>query len=805
MSWLACGSDRGQPCGGDGDCASGLSCLDGVCAPALDDPGGDAQPAGGPVRLVAVGLHPRLEHVVSLEAWDRFVRDQFRDRVVPMLASDRPNLVVWPENTLLSAVLIGRRGASARTASTAGAAFVSLSLAYDAATQRVTRDRGEPLPGARALLLALTDTLWRALDPFVALAREHGVWMAVTADVAPARRSTDPDDVAAFVDEDVADRSFAWVPDGYDVFNQTLLFDPTGRFVHAFRKEYLVPVEERSDGLALSYGPPGNLRALQLPFGRVASVISKDAWMPDVVDRLALDDVQLWLQPEAFSGWGIPEGEDGAWPPDVVAESGWIALLREAGAVASVLPCWSGNFFELVFDCQTSILMHPSRDAREGAWIGRDPAPGFTVIAPWVIEDDRRGSLEERRARLMEVGRALAPGSGDPRENEYVAGVVVYDVDPSQPLPASVADEAERRVDAMAPGEQRRPAIVATGPDRFAVFFEDDRRGASRIYGALGWLSRDGTVKLGAARMRVRTSGAPRRVRAAAHGARVHLVWQEQRTGTTSVVRYARSDDAGRSFADPVDVSPVAEGVSQRFADVEVDARGRPWVAWVDDRGGAARIWIAHGDGSRFVEAWPALSPPSGAYDPRQSQHAPALAAHADGVRVVFTEFSEYRWRVASVTCTPTGCGELERVDGADVPHETLHADPAADGSWAVWTDLRVRRPDHDVRARRVGGAETPPLASSDAQGWPQLRPDVAALGDGGAVVVWQDARGGRSELRAARLESDGSVGMDFAIFGDDVPRFAPQVVWLEGGPIVAFETTAAGRRQVGVARVRWP
>lgn len=751
------------------------------------------------MRVLAVGLHPTIDDSVSEATWESFVRGHFDAEVVPRLASDRENLVVLPENTLLSAAFIGVRGAASRGATDSMGALGQVLAGYPQAIAYYAVHATGSLPAGRLVVLAVTDTLMRALEPFRALAREHGFWLALTADVAPAHRSADPADIDALVDEGAADRSFAWVADGDDVYNQTFVIDPTGEIVHAFLKEYLVPIEESDAGLALSYGAPGNLGVLELPFGRVSSVISKDAWMPDVLDRLALDDVELLLQPEAFSGWGIPEGDDGAWPPDVVAESGWVSLLRDAAPRASVLPCWSGNLFELVFDCQTSILAHPGRDAREGAWIGRDPVPGFTVVTPWAADDDGAGTLEERRARMRAVGEALAPGSGEPTENTYPAGVAVLDLDLGAPLPALAPDPGENLVAPSDAGEQRRPALVATGPRSFAVFFEDDRRGQTRIYGVLGEVDPVGAVTLGAARVRVPTEGEPRRVRAAARGDEVHLVWQETRTGEEPVVMHAVSRDGGRSFGLPASVGDAAPG-ARRFPDVAVAPDGDVWVTWIDHRATAGRVFVGTGSGDGIVELGPVASLPAPPFATRQAQHLPAIAADAEGASIVFTDFSEYRWRIARTRCTSEGCDALLRVDGATIAHETIDTDPRIAGDVVVWTDLRVRRPDHDVRLRRGASPETSPLASTDTTGAPQLRPAVAVDADGRALVVWQDARGAGSALRACVLGLDGTNTPDAPLLDDDVRRYAPEVAWLEGGlAVAAYETTSTGERRIAV------
>lgn len=82
---LGCEDDPlGRGCE-DGSACGALACLDGRCAPALEDPGGDAAPEGGPVRVIALGLHPTLSDVETqlrgtLDAGEVSAREGARGR-----------------------------------------------------------------------------------------------------------------------------------------------------------------------------------------------------------------------------------------------------------------------------------------------------------------------------------------------------------------------------------------------------------------------------------------------------------------------------------------------------------------------------------------------------------------------------------------------------------------------------------------------------------------------------------------------------------------------------------------------------
>jgi predicted amidohydrolase len=692
----------------------------------------------------------------------------------------------------------------ARTATTSTGALGAVLVGYSGAVGHYQGRAVVPLDAGRLVGLAVTDTLWRALAIFSELAAAHGVWLAVTTNVADAERVTDPSLIDLLVDEAEADRSFAWQATGDEVPNQTLVFGPDGTVVHRWRKAYLVPIEEATDGLALSYGSIEALRAFDFPFGRAASVISKDAWMPDVIDRLALEGTSLMLQPEAFSGWGVPHGEDAAWAPDVVKESGWAHVMRYPEMRASVLPCLSHNLAELVFDCQSTVIVAPPSFDGTGAWVGQDPDVGFAAVAPWLVLDDGLGTLEERRARIAAEGARLLPG-GD-LENGYAAGTVAYDLDlaraPRRPDGAVTEVVAPSEV-----GEQRRPVLV-WAETRPLVLFEDDRHGTTRIYGAFGEPAADGFT-FGEARVRVRTEGEVRMLRAAWTGDAVHLVWQEAR-GQDWDARYAVSADGGRSFGEPITLGSAPDAV-QLVPDVAVDpADGTVWVSWIDLSDGPSRVLVARRaptDVSFGDEI--AIEPPaSEPYATRQNRWGPTIAARDGRVVVAWTDFRSFAWEIWGAFGDAFGFGAPVRLDDADVPFETVHADPRAvileDGAVLLaWTDLRERRANTDVRARRIDPAsvtDSPPsisLASSDGLGRPQWRPSIAFESDA-VVVVWQDLRVASNELRFALSEDGGrTFGADRAIREDGVDRYSPAVAARGDRILVTFETLDRGPRRV--------
>src|SRR5690242_20867866 len=92
---------------------------------------------------------------------------------------------------------------------------------------------------------------------------------------------------------------------------------------------------------------------LDTPVGRLAIVISKDAWMIDVNDRFLAKGANVILQPEAFSDWAYAVDP---WQPDIFKEGGFANLQKNVPFVANVDASMTGNFFDVTFDGQSAII-----------------------------------------------------------------------------------------------------------------------------------------------------------------------------------------------------------------------------------------------------------------------------------------------------------------------------------------------------------------------------------------------------------------------------------------------------------------
>ncbi|MFP5372006.1 MAG: hypothetical protein ACLGI3_14850, partial [Actinomycetes bacterium] len=151
------------------------------------------------------------------------------------------------------------------------------------------------------------------------------------------------------------------------------------------------------------------------------------------------------MQDEANPGrWANDAGlNGGVWQPQEWMASTWRAVADPTVDFDyNVTPHMVGNLADLAFDGQTAITQRGGTTGpgchyvgnRE--WLAGDPEAyrqysgpktEFLGLLPWVTPDGDR-------ADLARTGAALAPGSGDPLENDYVEGAIAADL-PFPPEP----------------------------------------------------------------------------------------------------------------------------------------------------------------------------------------------------------------------------------------------------------------------------------------------------------------------------------------------------------------------------------
>ena len=797
-------------------------------------------------------------------------------------AAPRKALVVFPEDVGLINLLIGSRGATARRQTSALGAIPSLFEPYSRQVAYYAQ-KYPGQPALRVLFLALTDTLYRSFyETFRDLAREHGVYIAAAMNAAPARRieaSDDPELVALLGDPDEPRRSYAYEAASPNPGNTTYVFAPNGEVLvpdgqggtvespsqtagvirGSTVKAYLTPPEQPPPGeflgLALAFGAVPDLEVLDTPVGRLATVISKDAWMVDVNDRFEAKGANVILQPEAFSDWAFRTDE---WAPDVFKEGGYANLQKYPAWQANIDASLTGNFFDTTFDGQSAILgRHAKRDPGpldgQNAWIGQNPDTGFRTIAPWIEPDpgiaDPSLTLAQRRQQLAAAGVKLLIGPpcadslavGQCR-NGYRESIVWHDVSvPSGPVtarpdPVRQAPPVFSRSarvsgkEHKSPVAQHAPRIAASGRFVYAVWHEERGGGLPNAYLAVS--RNHGKQFHKPVRVSLNAAGAVAEMfpSIAATDGEVAIAWQEFADGRGDErgrVMLARFDEKGRRTGPDVRVDDTDEG-GKWLPQVTYDG-STPVLAWIDERDrGPQSLPLEHVYSARGTE--------DGGFAPNvrvdagapvllsahlDNKWSPAITASGGKVHVAWADFRRYNWDVFYARSDDGGRTFRPNVQVDDFPGfervdewPSLVVDPAG-RVHAAWTDLRAREPDTNIfYARSDNGSSFSANRQLDdsRQGFDpnrdtptnQWHPTLAWAGDT-LFATWQDNRLGNNDIF---FTSSGDAGATFAASErvDDTgsghsEQSRPHMAWSDDLCHVVWEDNRSGNPDVFSAR----
>lgn len=763
------------------------------------------------MRVFAVQAKIDTQSITTIDEYRERLLRQVEQEIKPCTGGSVPNLIVFPENMGLGAEFVGQRAEQARKSTSVFAAYFALINAYTSAT--LYYDRAFPgLETAQRMNLALTDTVWRAvIEPAQEIARDTGAYVVTSAylsdRVEPSSAESDREALLDQDDDAEKARETVFVAKSPNVYNTSYVIDPNGAIIDMRHKPYLVPSEE-ADRL-LAYGPLDGIRPVKLPFGEFGIVISKDAWMPDVLDRLEIQNTEWLLQPEAFAGWAIEE-HAGDWLPDVFQQSGYAAVQKHASFRGSAIPHLAGNFFDLVFDGQSAIVVDAHEAPTPRAYIGREPEPGFSTMAPWVVADDGALSRDERMARLREVGESLR--SGGSLGGAYVETVVAAEWGEPESAPITPVRQAGevQRLPVLALGESSRPSIAANGAGALVMAWESREDGRSRVYVATS--ADEG--KTWSDRQRLGAGDADEHAPSCAmRAADVVCAWQEM--AESSAVRAAVSRNGGGVF------SLVQAAISANLRDAWVPrvalSPTRAAIAFVAERDFNERVFVAEsGDLATFVAApvdGPAAQPPRNI---RNNQWAPAVAYSAEELAVVWTDFRNANWDIVGAR-KPAGAQAFSpavRLDDGTDALERINADPSlfaiddAGGFVVGWSDVRLRKTPVSARvARWMPAGVAPSVVLSDAGGEASsYRPVVARDASGALVAVWQDFRQHRNDIYAAK-SADGGVTFGANVRLDDTgdsygDETRPAGAGASNGAWVAWEARREGSRVVELTLV---
>jgi hypothetical protein len=687
------------------------------------------------------------------------------------------DLVAFPEDLGLMAAFTGSKGEPARKADSLVGAVVGLLGSYapqiDYYTARFPALADRPPPPTRALALALTDTYGRtAIETYSELASTYHVWLEAGVNMAqdwqkvctaqaPGCDEVNPDKVALLRSPDEPARQYAYEATTDKASNMALVFDPSGRLVSKQVKTYLTPTELPGQ-LDLAPGDVMHgVSAVDTAVGRLGFVTSKDAWMPDVTERLDQEGVQILVQPEFFVNDTIRAS--GPWAPDNIKGAGYSDVLRWPSFQALVMPQLTGNVFDFSADSQQAIAVKPrSPHGPRGALVGQPKAPGLVRVQPWVVRDPlgRREPFGARRTRLGRAGQALLPGSKKacadartvgPCRGGQPEGVIFHDVQigPRAWHPRPPRRHGGRPL-ARSRHAQRNVVLASSGRLVVAAFEQDGRVLVARSGDRGAHWSRPVEPLTGARQWWPSVSVRGSEVWLAAQ-VDDHVVW-------------TRSSNGGRTFARQSAVESPAETWRPSIA---ATVPGSAYLAWIDtrDRFATEDLPQAALYGARLPAGEPtrldSTAPPADLARSLDNAWAPSVAAHGANLLVSWIDFHAYDWDVRARGSGDGGAtfGAEQAINRQPKDIESLEASPHAafgsHGPFVAFTDWSktpgpASRPSplYDVALAGPGGRPR----KVDGTGGRHVNAfsPALALAGGDALVAWQDMRRGVGDIRLA-------------------------------------------------------
>lgn len=766
------------------------------------------------------------------------------------------DLVVWPESIGLFAALSGERATAARNSDSLEGSIATLfgayapQIEYYGAKYPELPARGLP---TRQLAVALTDTFGRTfLEPFAEMADKYDVWLTTVGDMVqdwqivcmskatftppPSGEQCaeeNPMKVQQLGDPFEPERNYAYEATKPNPAVVAFVFNPDGKLVAKRAKSYLTPTE-----LGPDESPPGGVHVgldlvpgsasysdsvpVDTPVGRMAFVISKPAWMPDVLQKIDQRHTDILLQPEFFVG--DLARTTGMWASDTLIASGYNDVLRHPSLETLVHPQMEGGVFSFYADQPSHLAIKPRKGTEPGGFIlGQPEHPGLVQTLDWVVPDPLNASesMADRRKRLGEAGEKLAPGSGEqcadpavpgPCEDGHSEGVLFRDVVVNRrPRYKRYRGKVEKTKFSpskpIAPSKNPQRNVALSTYDGVTEAAYEERRGGRDVVFVTHTHDRG---KTWSEPVRVSKSKADQWWPAVALGPkdRLTVAWVEK-----DRIYFARSSDGGHSFGTPKRLDESSDAAQWKPA----LARGKGntvHAAYIDEREtGKDDLPQAHvyykrvgGKAERLDTGSPA--PLATKFD---NSWAPSIAASGKRVLASWIDFVNYDWDVFTRVSTDGGKTWQDQQLANDTPEadeelaDTPRASIVGGRDLVAWTDWRKRdssatKPHqmYDIFITEPGKENVQVDPYGDKQ-LSTFAPDIC-----GKLVAFQDASKGQSDIRAAVFIGGGAATGAFRV--DDAGTrggnaWRPRLACSTKTVLAAWEDERDGPAQIYFAR----
>lgn len=242
------------------------------------------------------------------------------------------------------------------------------------------------------------------------------------------------------------------------------------------------------------------------------------------------------------------------------------------------------------------------------------------------------------------------------------------------------------------------------------------------------------------------------------------LVWQDHRSGTNSDIYAQRINSSGlvQWAADGIAVSTAAG--NQQFPQFISDSDGGAIIVWQDGRSGTDKIF-AQRVNSDGAGQWTADGAPVAA-DGNSQSTPQAVSDGTGGALISWQDGTDiYGQRLNGSGATQWNAEGVALSAAADAQSFSRLLADGSGGAIVTWTDRRSGT-NYDLYAQRVNsggiiqwttdGVAISTAANDQSSGTAISPPQIIPDGFGGAIIGWQDSRGGTWDIYAQGISASG-------------------------------------------------